>query len=252
LQLQSVKQFALAGLILKKERWGLSWIGWSLMLLALLAGFAVMLFCVFPFLAVTQRLNTNVLVVEGWIPDFAIRAAAVEFASRNYEHAFTTGGPVSGMGGYTNDYNTSASVGASRLKVAGVRDVQMVPSRVMDRDRTYAAAVALKDWFYSNNFHPRAINVVTEGPHARRTRLLFQKAFGDQTGVGIIAVCSPDYDRTKWWSFSEGVRDVVGEAFAYLYARVFFHPSKAKAYAPVGQKLHAFFCPRQPRLAQEG
>jgi len=222
------------------------------MVFAILAGFAVMFFCIFPFLAVTQRLNSNVLVVEGWIPDFAIHAAAVEFASGNYKHAFTTGGPVSGMGGYTNDYNTSASVGASRLTVAGVRHVQMVPSRVMDRDRTYAAAVALRDWFRSNNFHPRAINVVTEGPHARRTRLLFQKALGDQTGVGIIAVCSPDYDRTKWWSFSEGVRDVVGEAFAYLYARVFFHPSKAKAFTPVRQESYAFFCPLKPHLAQGG
>jgi uncharacterized SAM-binding protein YcdF (DUF218 family) len=227
--LQGAKQLALAGLILKKERWGLSWIGWLLMLLAILAGAAVLLFTIFPFLAVTQRVNSEVLVVEGWIPDFAIHAAAAEFASRNYQYAFTTGGPVQGMGGYTNDYNTSASVGAARLRAAGVPGAQMVPSRVMDRDRTYAAAIALRDWFRTNNFHPRTINVVTEGPHARRTRLLFQKAFGDEAGVGIIAIRSPDYDSAHWWRFSEGVRDVVGEALAYLYAKVFFHPSKTEA-----------------------
>jgi hypothetical protein len=64
------------------------------------------------------------------------------------------------------------------------------------------------------------------GAHARRTRLLFQKAFGDEAGVGIIAISSPDYDGAHWWLYSEGVRDVVGETLAYLYAQVFFHPER--------------------------
>jgi uncharacterized SAM-binding protein YcdF (DUF218 family) len=225
--LQGAKQSAFAGLIVKKERWRLSWVGWLSAFFAVLAGCATLLFTVFPFLAVTQRLNSDVLVVEGWIPDFGIHAAAAEFASHHYEHAFTTGGPVQGMGGYTNDYNTSASVGAARLKAAGVPNVQMVPSRVKDRDRTYAAAIALRDWFRANNFHPGAINVVTEGPHARRTRLLFQKAFADEAGVGIIAIPSPDYDGAHWWWYSEGVREVVSESIAYLYAKFFFWPSAA-------------------------
>ena len=181
---------------------------------------------IFPFLSVSQRAETDVLVVEGWIPNFAITAAATEFTAGGYRRAFTTGGPVMGMGGYTNDYNTSASVGAARLKAAGVPDVQMVPSRVMERDRTYAAALALREWFQANNLHPRAINVCTEGPHARRTRLLFQKALGDDVSVGIVAIASPDYEAARWWSSSEGVRDVIGETIAYLYVRLFFHPAK--------------------------
>ena len=72
-----------------------------------------------PFLAVTHRVNTNVLVVEGWIPRYAIRDGAEEFRTGSYQRIFTTGGPVEG--GYTNDYNTSASVGAENLKRFGVR-----------------------------------------------------------------------------------------------------------------------------------
>ena len=34
---------------------------------------------VHPFLAETHRVNTNVLVVEGWIEQYAIRAGAEEF-----------------------------------------------------------------------------------------------------------------------------------------------------------------------------
>ena len=76
--------------------------------------------------------------------------------------------------------------------------------------------------------HPslHAVNIVTEDVHARRTRLLFQKALGNGVTVGIIAVPNPDYDAKRWWRYSEGVREVVGEVIAYLYARFFFVPSE--------------------------
>jgi uncharacterized SAM-binding protein YcdF (DUF218 family) len=72
--------------------------------------------------------------------------------------------------------------------------------------------------------HPAAINVVTEGLHARRTQLLFQKAFGRELRVGVIGVPSPDYDPKQWWKYSEAVREVIGEGIAYIYAVLFFHP----------------------------
>ena len=42
--------------------------------------------------------------------------------------------------------------------------------------------------------------------------------------VGIIAVPNPDYDSSRWWRYSEGVKEVVSESVAYLYARFLFHP----------------------------
>jgi hypothetical protein len=39
----------------------------------------------------------------------------------------------------------------------------------------------------------RSLNVVTEDAHARRTRLLFQKALGNDVTVGIISIPNPDY-----------------------------------------------------------
>jgi len=72
-------------------------------------------------------------------------------------------------------------------------------------------------------------NVLTEDVHARRTRLLFQEAFGRETTIGIIAVPDPDYDAKHWWRYSEGVREVLGESIAYIYAKFFFWPAKAKS-----------------------
>src|SRR5437867_6310500 len=108
------------GTFKREERWGLSWKGRLLLIAFVLLLSAVLLLTIFPFLAATQRVNSDVLVVEGWVPQYAIRAAVGEFAAGNYTRVFTTGGPVVGMGGYTNDYNTSASVGAGRLRAAGI------------------------------------------------------------------------------------------------------------------------------------
>jgi uncharacterized SAM-binding protein YcdF (DUF218 family) len=199
-----------------------------LLLIGLATGFV---YGVYPFLAVTHRVDTDILVVEGWVHEYAIRSAISEFQSGHYQRVFTTGGPVAGMGGYTNDYNTSASLGAGRLKAAGLSPdfIQMVPSRVSERDRTYSAAVALRNWFREHHVIVHGVNVVTEDVHARRTRLLFQRAMGNHTAVGVIAVPNPDYDARRWWRYSEGVRDVVSESVAYLYARLlFFPPDPAK------------------------
>jgi uncharacterized SAM-binding protein YcdF (DUF218 family) len=216
------------GLFTRKERWGFSWRGWLILAFILVLVGALLLKGVYPFLATTHRVgDADALVVEGWVHEYAVQAAVEEFRSGSYRHVFTTGGPVVGIGGYINDFQTSASVGADLLKKAGMPDesLQMVPSRTIDRDRTYSSAVALRDWIQEHQPSVRRINVVTENTHARRTRLLFQKALGKDMQVGIIGVPNPDYDNRHWWRYSEGVKDVGSEALAYVYARLFFHSS---------------------------
>lgn len=215
------------GIFKLKERWSLSLRGWSLVAgIVILVPF-VFVWQAYPFLAVTHRVSADVLVVEGWVNEHAIGVALREFQSHHYQRVFTTGGPVPGRGRYLNDFYTSASVGADLLKRAGVPDesLQMVPSRTVARERTYSSAVALRDWFRDHNLLIRSFNVLTEDCHARRTQLLYQKVFGKNVSVGIIAVSNPDYNAKNWWRYSDGVREVIGESIAYVYARFFFYPS---------------------------
>jgi uncharacterized SAM-binding protein YcdF (DUF218 family) len=215
------------GLFDRKDRWALSWRGRLFLVSALLFAGVLIFKGVYPFLAITHRVDADVLVVEGWVHEYAIRAGVAEFKTNHYQQAFSTGGPVQGNGGYVNDFQTSASVGAELLKANGIpsESLQMVPSPVIARDRTYSAAVALRDWFSAHKTHVRCVNVVTEDLHARRTRLLFQKALGGGVLVGIIAVPNPDYDSKHWWLYSEGVKNVIGEGAAYVYAQFFFWPA---------------------------
>ena len=218
----------MAGIVVRKERWGLSWRGWLILFAGTAILFGLCLLRIYPFLAVTRPVNADALVVEGWVHEYAIRAAVEEFKQGSYRRVFTTGGPVEGIGHYVNDYQTTASVGAELLKKYGLSDevVEMVPSRVMDRDRTYASAIALGERFRREDIGVRSINVVTEDVHARRTQLLFQEALGPQFAVGIIAVRNPDYDPEHWWQYSQGVKDVVSEGVAYAYVKCFYWPGQ--------------------------
>jgi hypothetical protein len=223
----SSSRFRFPRLVERKERWGLSWLGWVAVALVIVTVGCVIVLRAYPFLAVRDRVDANILVMEGWVHPYAIRASVDEFKTGRYERIFTTGGPVVGIGGYINDANTSASVGAGGLRAAGIPPelVQMVPSQINDRDRTYSSAVALRRWLYDHNVQVRGVNVVTENTHARRSSFLFQKAFGKDVNVGVIAARNPDYDPARWWSCSEGVRDVIDESIAYIYAKFFFYPS---------------------------
>src|SRR6266702_514092 len=177
----------------------------------------------YPFLAVTNRMHGEVLVAEGWIPGYALEQAVVLFKGGEYRQTFTSGG-ITGDGLSAATKRTVADYGATRLRRLGMANdsVQPIPCWVERKDRTYNAALAVKQWFQENGVSVRSIDIMTLGPHARRSRLLFQKAFGKEVKVGVISVEERDYDPEHWWRTSEGVREVIGEGIAYVYAKVFF------------------------------
>ena len=42
--------------------------------------------------------------------------------------------------------------------------------------------------------------------------------------MGVIAIENREYSPGHWWTYSEGVKEVVSEGVGYLYARFFFRP----------------------------
>jgi uncharacterized SAM-binding protein YcdF (DUF218 family) len=175
------------------------------------------------FLAVNSPISSQVLIVEGWLPDYAFLAAQHEFKRGEYRYVITTGGPLAEAGALTH-FRTGAEFAAAKLQELGVPGdcIVVASSNNSVRDRTYGSALAVKKWLQSSNPSIRAVNVFSLAAHARRTRLLFQKALGEEVKVGVFA--SPDvyYDPSRWWASSEGVRVVLSEAIAYVYARCVF------------------------------
>lgn len=215
----------LSGVFERRERWSLTPTGWIALLLAVALMFGLVVWRVHPFLAVTDRVDSQLLVVEGWIPNYALEESLSEFKAKPYGLIFTVGCDIlTGVNVEAGD--DQATYAAKRLVWLGMNPklVQPVPSPTQYRNRSYASAVALREWVEQHRLSVTSFNLVTVGAHARRSRLLFQKAFGGNVHIGVIAVQDREYDPDRWWRSSEGVKEVISEGAGYLYARLFFHP----------------------------
>jgi uncharacterized SAM-binding protein YcdF (DUF218 family) len=180
---------------------------------------------VYPFLAPAAPLHEGVLVVEGWASDYVLNAAIAEFRSNRYDKIFVSGGPIE-AGEPLEEYHTYAERGAAVLLKLGLttNQVQAVSAPFVRQDRTYTCAVTLKRWWQAHDMAPRKLHLITAGPHARRSRLLYQKAFGPAVEIGVTPIADKNYDPARWWRYSSGVRGVVDESIAYVYARFLFYP----------------------------
>jgi uncharacterized SAM-binding protein YcdF (DUF218 family) len=225
----------------KKRCWGLmrcrpclvpTWRGWLLLVLCFLAASWLVVRGIGPFLAVSEPVPGGaapggVLVVEGWARDYVLETVVQEFRREHYDKVFVTGGPLE-WGAPLAEYKTYAQRGAAILLRLGLEtnSVDAVPSPLVRQDRTYASAVTLKQWWRAHGLAPTKVLLITEGAHARRSWLLFEKALGKNVSVGVEAAPDPDYDLDHWWRSSAGVRGIIGEALAYGYARLLFRASQ--------------------------
>ena len=212
------------GLVSRRERWGLSGRGWGA-----LAG-SVVLACwgfvagIHSFLAVTAPVDSPVVAVEAWVPPAILKGVADHYKGDGTRIFYCAGGPSDEHFDSTRIEDTSAAEAARGLRRFGIAEsqIRIVPTRVPRRDRTYSNAVALRDWFRENGIAVPALTVVTEGIHARRSRLMFEKAFGPSVPIGVIAIPDPTYDASHWWRYSEGIKAVISETAGYLYVRTVF------------------------------
>jgi hypothetical protein len=215
------------GLVRRRECLLPTWRGWLLLLLAGLLLTIVAVRKAPSFLTVNDPVGGGVLVVEGWVPDYALGEVITEFRRHHYSKLYVVGVPLE-RGSPLSEYKTYAELSAATLLKMGMDpdSVQAVPTPATRRDRTYASALVLKQWMQQHNVMPTELNLISMGVHSRRSRLLFEKAFGRDARVGIIALENRDYDPAHWWTSSQGVRVVTDELIAYGYARLLFHPAR--------------------------
>jgi hypothetical protein len=215
-------QFSAFGLLTRRERWALTWRGWLLLLLPLAVG---VLWgghrTVHPFLAVQRPLRGEVMVVEAWIPVYTLHLAAAEYTNASYQQLVLVRPLYEGEPGVVHG-QYSAEYAATVLQRCGVPEAAIVTVLFpgAERDRTHHSALGFQRWLAEQGKSVASFDLVTLGPHARRSRLLYQRVFGRATRVGVIALPDPTYDARHWWRSSAGVREVWGETLAYLYARL--------------------------------
>lgn len=211
----------------KKSRFCLTKRDWALLIISIAGLIFGLVSSIHPFLAIDKPIDSEILVVEGWLPDYALKQAINEFSNNNYTLLITTGGPLL-KGYHLSHYKTEAELGAAIIKKFGFDKEKIIatPAPYVIKDRTYNSAKALKKWIANSNPNIKTINLFSLGAHSRRSWILFKKALGDSIAVGIISADNLSYDPEHWWKSSDGVRTVLSEAIAYIYARLFFHPEE--------------------------
>jgi hypothetical protein len=178
------------------------------------------------FLTVNDPVPGGVMVIEGWIPPYAVQEALKEFRRNHYSGIYAAGEPMEEGNPYIG-YRNYAELTVARLIEAGAapETLHAVPAPFVGKDRTYTMASVVKKRLEADGISTARINVISVGPHSRRSRLLYQFAFGPTSQVGMIAVTDREFDARHWWTTSNGVRSVISEAIAYCYARFLFRPS---------------------------
>jgi len=202
-------------------------VGWAALSIAF--GFVLLLIILFvhPFLAPTKPVGGDVLVVDvlSWLSDYDLKEVKNKFEKGRYKLLITVGRKYE-VGHPLAHYKSIADGAASRLYAQGVLPGKIIPVPITvypRTDRTYHKALVVKKRLNKMGFIRASIDVISSGVHARRSWVLFKKAI-PLMDVGVIAITPNNYDTSRWWLSSEGVRKVISESIAYLYARFIFSP----------------------------
>jgi hypothetical protein len=211
------------GLLKRKECTCPSFRGWLVAFMLVIGCGYLVVHSLYPFLAENRPVRGQVLVVEGWLPDYALVQAMREFDKYKYSLLVTTGGPVE-KGFYLSEYKTFAELTSATLIKLGFSQKQLltVSAPAVLKDRTYTSAFEVKKRLASSGIKVKSLDVFSFGPHSRRTRMLFQRALGNSIRVGVISSESLDFDARYWFMSSAGFRTTIDEAIAYLYAKFLF------------------------------
>lgn len=207
-------------LIHRQEMWMLTTQGWLAIFGFIAALGFFILTHIHPYLGLNAPIKAELLVVEGWIPDYAVKNAIAEFQKGGYQKLITTGLPIE-LGYYLAPYKNAADLAAATLTVLGFEQDKLVavPASKVTRNRTSASATALRQWLKDSKLNIKAINLYSFDTHARRSWLIFNQALSPEIKVGVISVEPNTYNTKQWWLSSDGVRSVIAETIAYIYAR---------------------------------
>ena len=209
-------------LIHKQEIWIPTLQGGLLILACVVTSMGFLLTYIYPFLAINAPIKADVLVIEGWMGGHRIKEVIREFERGGYKKLITIGPPLV-EGHHLSHYKTFAELGAATLVTLGFDRDKLVAVSTPDviRNRTDASAVALRQWIENSDLNIETINLYTFDVHSRRNWLIFNKALAPKVKVGVIVLEPINYDPKQWWVSSAGVKSMLSEAIAYIYARFF-------------------------------
>ncbi len=199
--------------------------------LGCLVGFLLLILILFlvvigvhPFLSKHDPVQGEVLIVEESLPDWAIMEVIEIYHQGSYGTLIVAGGrPLYGRNALK--YETAADLLADKFKRKGIeeRQVIMIAVEQYQSDRTLESAKAVCAWLDAQHPSGSKADIVSYGPHSRRTFMIYKRTKAPEHNLGIINIPVVQYNPKRWWASSSGTRDVVGELVAFIYSWVFVY-----------------------------
>jgi len=169
--------------------------------------------------------GARLLVVEGWMDEKDLDQAIEAFRRGSYDRVVSTGGPIESWK-ELRTYRDFATLCSAYLKDHGIDEAKIVavPAPASAQDRTFLNAVMVREWAARQGLALGAIDLFSSGVHARRSRLLYRMALGDDVEVGVIAARPTTWDGSRWWATSAGAKGVIGETLSLVWTKLCFWP----------------------------
>ncbi len=228
-------------LIRRRNVWWPTWWGWTLLLVATLAGLSFAARQANPFFALTAPAQdasgapTALLVVEGWMGEDDLRQVLAAVPAGRYAQVVTIGGPIASWGSFPSHAERAADL----LRRGGL-PTRAVPAITAHTERTYTSALAVRNWARREGLEVSSVDVYSPGVHARRSLLLQRMAWGPGVTVGVRSTQPAEYDAARWWASSEGTKSLLNEALSLAWTKCCFWPpasssSSAPSAAPISR-----------------
>jgi hypothetical protein len=200
-------------------------LGWFVLLLLSIVTGILLVRNIHSFLAQNEPVGAHILVIEGWLSPKELDQAVQSFKKGGYERIVTTGGPILGWPELFIHSNY-AKIAADYLQQQGIPNsvILIVPAPASAQERTFLSAVVLRQSARNLGIDLDAFDVFSNGAHSRRSRLLFQMAFGPKVHVGVLAAHPADYDPMAWWRRSSGIESVIYQSIGLLWVKCCFWP----------------------------
>jgi hypothetical protein len=100
-----------------------------------------------------------------------------------------------------NNISSCAGNARRRLIMAGIDSsiVIAVPAQKVTFNRTLSSAIAFRSWLDTSGIQLKGINIISEGPHSRRTWMTYSKLLDSRCQVGIIPepYTAPQHSRAR-------------------------------------------------------
>ena len=211
-------------LIKKQHIWLPTPLGLIIITLVLLSSSVFILKNLAHYLAQQQSIKAPILIIEGWISDQALNEAIGHYKTAGYRIIITTGGLIKTRN--STKHKTYADLAAAYLRKNSLNNcnIKSLPTPESAQNRTFLSAVIVRDWLQKQNIKTKQINIYSQGVHARRTKALYQMAFGEKYKIGINAAKTKVYKLDNWWKSSAGAKAVIIETIGLIWVKCCFYP----------------------------